>query len=270
VEIGCLVARGLIDYAPGALAGDRADLASAIRGCDSLLHLRYQPTQSANPAARIEQEVELNLTPTIKLLEAAESGVEYVCFASSAMVYTPPANGATESGPVGGDVSPYALIKLAQEAGVREWSSRTARPASILRLGTVYGPGETVSRAIPNFIRAVLSGTEPVVNGRGVAPFDPIYIADVAEVLIRALALRADGTFNVGSGRGRSPVEVARLVIGLCRADSGVVEDLGAEDRGGPVCDTTRARDVLGFQASTPIEVGLTAEIAWMLGQRAS
>jgi nucleoside-diphosphate-sugar epimerase len=234
-----------------------------------LVHLRYQPTPATNFATRVEREVELNLTPTTTLLEAAQSNVDFVCFASSAMVYTPPAKGVTESGPVGENVSPYALIKLSQEACVRDWSSRTGRPASILRLGTVYGPGETVSRAIPNFIRAVLSGTQPVVNGQGLEPFDPIYIADVVEALIRSLERGADGTFNIGSGRGRSPVELARLVIRLCRADLGVTEDLGAEDRGGPVGDVSRAWDVLGFRAATPIEVGVAAEIAWMRSRQA-
>jgi UDP-glucose 4-epimerase len=155
-------------------------------------------------------------------------------------------------------------VKLAQESSFFTWGQRTGRPSSILRLSTVYGPGETVDRAIPNFIRAALAGTRPVVSGHGAALFDPVYVGDVAEAFAMSIENRAGGIFNIGTGRGRSPREVAELVIRLCEADCEVAEDFGEPDRGGPVCDVSRAETVLGFKATTELETGLHAEINWL------
>jgi len=54
--------------------------------------------------------------------------------------------------------TPYAIAKLAAEETVQLLCAAAGSTASILRYATVYGPGETVPRAIPNFIRAVLAG----------------------------------------------------------------------------------------------------------------
>jgi nucleoside-diphosphate-sugar epimerase len=163
-------------------------------------------------------------------------------------------------------LTPYGIVKLQQEDCARQWSRQTERPAAVLRLATVYGPGETVGRAIPNFIRAVLSGRQPVVAGRGAAQFDPIYVADVAGAFVCALEKGADGTFNIATGRGWPTRHVARLVMRLCAVEGDVVCNRAEPDRDRPVCNVARAEAVLGFKAKTPLEVGLQAEINWLRG----
>src|SRR5436190_1746590 len=83
--------------------------------------------------------------------EAAAAGdVSFVAFASTAEVY--PTSGLNrEDGPLA-PRSPYAVAKLVQEELVRAWAADTRRPAAVLRLTTVYGPGEAVRRAVPRFI----------------------------------------------------------------------------------------------------------------------
>lgn len=263
--VSSLVANKVVGYLPAALTADRADLAEALHDCDSLVHLHYARPPVKGFWSRVVDEVNANLLLTLRLLDAAElARVGQVCLASSVQVYTPPARGVAEDGPVGWPVSPYGLVKIEQESFFRMWGQRAGRPASILRLSTVYGPGETVDRAIPNFIRAAQAGTQPVVSGLGAAVFDPVYVGDVAEAISLALANRACGTFNIGTGRGWSSREVAALVIRLCQADCDIAEDLAEPDRGGPVCDVSRAESVLGFKAATPLEVGLQHEIDWL------
>jgi UDP-glucose 4-epimerase len=260
-----LVANKEVRYLPDGLVADPADLADALHDYDSLVHLHYTRPSLGGFWTRLAAEVDANLLLTLRLLDAAERArVGQVCFASSVQVYTPPARGVSEYGPVGGPVSPYALVKLEQESAFRTWEQRTGRPAAMLRLSTVYGPGETVDRAIPNFIRAALGGTQPVVSGYGAGLFDPVYVGDVAEAFSMAIGNRAGGTFNIGTGRGRSSREVAALVIRLCQADCDIAEDLAEPDRGGPVCDVSRADEILGFRATTPLEVGLQHEIDWL------
>jgi nucleoside-diphosphate-sugar epimerase len=266
-----LVEHGQVDYRPFALGADRAGLAAALEGCEGLVHLRYRPPATGGFWPELLEDVNQNLLETIRLLDAAaEAGVGQVCLASSVSVYTPPALGVDEDAQVGGPLKPYALVKLQQEDCARQWSCRTHRPAAILRLATVYGPGETVERAIPNFIRAVVSGREPVVAGRGAAQFDPIYVSDVAGAFVCALEKSAEGTFNIGTGRGWPTRHVARLVMRLCGMEGDVVCSRAEPDRDRPVCNVTRAETILGFKARTSLEVGLQAEINWFRAMHAT
>jgi UDP-glucose 4-epimerase len=265
-EVRALVEARAVSYSPRALNDDSV-LAAALSRCDSLVHLRYRPVFGSNPRQQLVGEVMNNLLPSIGLLAAARSaGIGHICFASSTAVYPAPACGVTEDAPAGGPVSPYALIKVAQEASVRRWSRLTGRPAAILRLATVYGAGETVDRAIPNFIRAALRGRAPRVDGHGMQPFDPVHVDDVADAFVRALHTRADGTFNIGTGAAHTPREVAELIVRLCGADCKVEENHSVPDRGGPISDVSRALSVLGFRARIPLTVGLKGEVAWFRG----
>jgi nucleoside-diphosphate-sugar epimerase len=260
-----LLERDEVVYKPFALDADGNALADALEDCDALIHLRYRPPASDGFWPQLVEGVNDNLVETIRLLEAAAmAGVRHVSLASSVSVYTPPAIGVDETAPVGKPLNAYAMVKLEQEECVRHWAHQTGRPAAILRLATVYGPGETVGRAIPNFIRAALSGMAPVVAGHGAAQFDPIYVGDVAAAFMCAMEKGAGGTFNIATGQAWPTRHVARLVMRLCAADGDVELDHTASDRDRPVCNVSRAESVLGFKARTPLETGLQAEIDWL------
>ena len=233
--------------------------------CDSLLHMNYKPGEAEGFTRPFEEEVHNNLLETQHLVNVCEvAGVEHICFLSSALVYTPPREGAREDGAVGGGVPPYALVKLLQESRLRQWARRSARPAALLRLTTVYGPGETVARAIPNFIRAALSGREAVVNRDLDARFDPVYVDDVAEAIVTVLARPAGGTFNIGTGRAWSPGQVAALVHRLCAGGAGGERRSEGIDFVRPVVDVSLAATILGFKAAVQLEAGLAEEIGWL------
>ncbi len=264
-EVRSFIVRGLASYRPDALGGDPSALCDALVGMDSLIHLAYTPPDAKGYWDQQALEVKRNVIPTLGLLKAAEqSEVGFMAFASSVSVYAPPARGVEEDGSVGFAATPYATVKLEQERAIRSWAERTGSRAAILRLATVYGPGETVSRAIPNFIRAVLAGRPPVVDGVGAEPFDPIFVGDVAEAFIAATERRADGVFNIGTGCGRTSREIAEIVLQLCESDLGVVGNPETVERCGVVCNVSLAADGLGFRAVTPFEAGLRAEIAWL------
>jgi UDP-glucose 4-epimerase len=262
-EVSRLIDAGQVKVWPSALMG--TDLADTLSGWDSLVHLGYRfPTGSAF-WSRLAEEISVNLLPTVSLLAAAaEAGVGLIAFASSVAVYGSARRGVTEDSEPDGELTPYALAKRQQEEYVRQWSRRTGRDAAILRLSTVYGPGETVARAIPNFIRSAMSGQSPILEGRGTREIDLIFVRDVVEAFLCVLERRANGTFNIASGLGRTPRAIAALVIRLCQAPVEIAEDQGALERGGAICDVSRAATRLGFRARTTLEAGLREEISWM------
>lgn len=244
------------------LAASDPELARAIEGCDALVHLAYRPP-SVGAGGRLDDQVEANVALTRRLLEAAaDAGIAHVSFASSTSVYSTGLSVAESAAtrPATG----YARLKLEQEAQVGSWSARTGRPVAILRLSTVYGPGEAAHRAIPAFFRSALAGAPPVVDGEGRGPFDPVYVADVADAFLLAVAARASGVFNIGTGVARSPLEVAGRVARVAGFRGPVVRNRHAVDRPRPICNVEKARRELGFEARTPITSGLATEARWL------
>lgn len=249
---------------PTALIAGSSALHESLLRCDSLVHLEYRSPAGPGFWADLAGEIAANLLPTVRLLEAADRArIRFVCFASSVSVYPNSLRWASEDGPVDRTGTPDAFVKLEQESCVRKWARLTGCPASILRLATVYGPGEWVPRAIPNFIRSVLAGKPPVVEGRGSRPFDLIFVADVVRAFRLALEHRHDTTFNIGTGFGRSSREVAALIIRLCEARLEIVENLSVPERASPIGIVSRAASELGFKATTLLEAGLAEEIRW-------
>lgn len=250
---------------------DQSALETALADCDSLIHLGYRVPVATGAWQRLAEESATNLQDTVRLAAAAErAGTDFIAFASTVAVYRAPAYGIGEETAVGDELTPYSQAKLWQEACLREWARRTARRAAILRLATVYGPGETVQRAIPNFIRAALNGRPAVIDGDRSSSFDPIFVDDVALAFVAATARRADGVYNIGTGVGRTACEVAGLVGELCGSALEAVVDPTRASRPRPICDVSRAAAELGFVATTSLEAGLADEIRWFreLGRR--
>lgn len=263
-DVQRIVERGAADWVPDALTGQPTVLSEALSGCDALVHLGYRAPEPGAAVAMYRSELRLNVLPTADLLDAASAaGIQYIAFASSVDVY-PPASENREDGPVQ-PTTPYATAKLTQEGLLRAWSADAGCSSAIVRLTTVYGPGEPVRRAIPRFISAVLQGQPPHVHGQGSQPFAPVYVGDVADALMAAMRQRAHGTYNL-AGSVHTVREVAELVIRLCGAGVGVREDHSVPQRPVPMCSASLAAQVLGFRP-TALTVGLAEEIRWFRDQ---
>lgn len=250
-------------WAGTALSGRPGALREALQGCDSLIHLAYEPPAGQGFWPQLAVEVRRNLLEWVSLLdEATRLQMGYVCLASSTSVYAPSHHPVAEDAPVEGR-SPYAAVKLMLEQALHDWTRITRQPASILRLATVYGPGESDRRAVPRFIQAALQGRSPALEGRGLEPFDLIYVEDVAEAFTTVTARRACGVFNIASGVAHTARGVAEAVLQACGRALPLVENPALRQRRGAVCDVSRARSELGFEAVTQLEWGLRQEINW-------
>jgi len=153
--------------------------------------------------------------------------------------------------------------------------ARKGLPVSVVRYFNAYGPrldplgyGSVIAR----FITQALRG-EPLTvydDGRQTRCFT--YVADtVRGTILAATVPEAVGqVFNIGSDREVTINELARLILELSGADSEIVH-IPATSAYGPhfedtrrrVPDPTRARQVLGFEASTSLEEGIRRTLHW-------
>lgn len=239
---------------------------NAMRSADVLVLLGYTFPASVDPEQRRAEEFRLNVTPNLRLVQLAGDALRQVVFASSVSVYGAPERSPVRESDPARPQSAYALAKLACEQALGDTAARRETSLAILRYATVYGPGETVPRAIPNFIRAALGGTSLWVDGDGLDEHDYVYVDDVVAATAAALRLGSNGTYNVGTGTGTSTIELARLVLEIVGSD---VEVLHRARRSGELAGTRlvsaidQARAQLAFAPHWRLREGLVQEVAW-------
>ena len=224
---------------------------------DAVAVLAYEPPPSYERDRWLAHELEVNADGACELARSSARTV----FASSADVYGP-----WRDEPVREDVdpqpaTPYAQAKLRAEARI----AAEGHEAALLRLATVFGPSEHSRRAIPAFITAVGCGEQPVVHGDGSDVRDYVYVGDVAAAFVNACSSSVTGVFNLGSGIGRSTLDVLQSVCGIFEAD--VEPRLEPTPRAPSrlIVDPSRARRELQFSPRTDFERALREEADWLL-----
>jgi len=158
-------------------------------------------------------------------------------------------------------VAMAAALAAAAQAAALEGRQAAAGWA---RIFFPYGPGEPPGRLIPAVVEAVLAGQiVETTHGRQVRDF--VFVEDVAEALVRLLAVEAEGAVNVGSG---DPVAL-RDVIGTITEIAGGADLVRFGARQAPahepaslVASVDRLQALTGWQPRTGLREGLERSIA--------
>jgi UDP-glucuronate 4-epimerase len=214
----------------------------------------------------------VNVAGTTNLLELSrEFGVKTFVFGSSSSVY-----GATSNAPFresevqNRPISPYAATKLAGELLVYTVSHLYALESVCLRLFTVYGPRQRPDLAIHKFTALIEKGKPIPVFGDGSTGRDYTFIDDiVAGVMAAANYKHPAGhvpfdVFNLGNS---SPITLAALIeqIEIATGKKAIrdVQPLQIGDMLLTWADTSKSRQLLGYQPMTAIAEGLKKFVAW-------
>lgn len=251
------------------LAEPRLD-PSAIRGCTVLIHFAAHIPRDHSDPEEAERCWRINALGTLRLIEAAaRSGVRRIVQTTSANAYAPvPAllDGRQCRGPdEAAAMFPqsrgvYLGSKILQEIYAVEACRRAGVSLTTLRLGSVYGAGQT-SGAVGNMVGAALAGGAIRVAKNGQFGADLVAVDDVVAAVMLMLAKDVAGPVNVGSGARTTIAALATLLGTLTGAP--IVEDQpapGADDSGFPALDITRLRS-LGH-TPTSVERGVAAMVA--------
>jgi GDP-L-fucose synthase len=134
----------------------------------------------------------------------------------------------------------------------------------------LYGPRDNfdleTSHVIPALIRKMLESPERIeLWGDGSPTREFLYVEDCAEAIVLA-AQRYDGAdpVNIGTGVETSIRETVELVAELTGYEGEIVWDTSMPN-GQPrrSLDASRAKELFGFEAKTPLRAGLERTIAW-------
>jgi UDP-glucose 4-epimerase len=232
-------------------------------------------------AARPVYDAEVNVIGTINMLEAARtSGVRRFVFASTGgAIY-----GETDVLPTPEDAeinseAPYGHAKYSAEGYCDLWRRLHGLSTVSLRFGNVYGPrqdplGEAGVVAI--FCGKLRDGGQPTIFGDGRQTRDYIYVSEVVQAALTAAAGDVNGPFNVGTGGESSVLDLVDVLRKLGRelgmiGSSDPFDAEFAPARAGEVqrssLDTTKSRDVLGFEARVGLEEGMRRTLEWVAAE---
>ncbi len=171
------------------------------------------------------------------------------------------------AGPITEDVEPhpdtdYGVTKLEAANTVLAATRTAGLTASVVRLFTVYGPGEHATRLLPSLINAARLGTTVSLSA-GDQPRDFTYVEEAVEGLLRSGARpEASGQLlNVATGRlttVRQFAETAATVLGIPhdRLRFGAMPKQPSEMHHGEV-STARATRLLGWHPAVSIIDGI-------------
>jgi len=186
---------------------------------DCVFHLAAVSNISSSVADPLRTN-EVNVKGTLNVLLAArDSGVRKVVFTSSASVYGDTEEVPTTESALPDPLSPYAVTKLAGEYYCNVFSDLYGLETTSLRPFNVYGPRQDPNSqyagVIPLFIRSLLEGEVPKIDGDGEQTRDFVYVKDGVRAFIQAIDHRAKGAYNIAGGKGISINALFRQVSSI-------------------------------------------------------
>ncbi len=249
---------------------------------DRVVHLAAQAGvrySLQNPQAYVDA----NITGFLNVLECARHiGTDHLLYASSSSVY-----GANDAMPFSVDhnvdhpVSLYAVTKKANELMAHTYSHLFQVPTTGVRFFTVYGPWGRPDMALFHFTKSILAGQPIDVFNHGHHRRDFTYVDDIVEGVVRLLdrvpeaeqdgndspATSASAPFRLYNIGSNNPIELLRYIEVLEDALGRKAKKRFLPMQPGDVAETyadvsALARDI-GYQPSTPIEVGVRRFVDW-------
>ena len=249
---------------------DTEQLAAAVAELrpELIFHLAAQIDVRASVAAPTA-DAQVNVVGTVSVLAAARGAGARVLFCSTGgAIY-----GRDAPIPALEDVlplpeSPYGVAKYCAEQYVGLDNRVHGTAHSVLRLANVYGPrqdpaGEAGVVAI--FCSRLLAGDSLTIYGDGTQTRDYVYVGDVVQAFLAAADHGQPGTWNVGTGR---EVSVLELAAAIGAATGRAVDPVLAPARPGELQRSAlaveRAQRDLGWSAHTPLRTGISSVFGWI------
>jgi UDP-glucose 4-epimerase len=251
---------------------DAAALDATVAGADAVFHLAGAADVN-DVASHPVRAVRLNVEGTTRVLDAARSaGVGRVVLASTVWVYGAAIGHGelTEDAPIDlrtpGHV--YVATKLAAELLVHSYREMYGQQFTILRYGIPYGPRMREALVVARFVRAALAGKPITIAGTGEQQRNYVFVEDLADAHVRALApAAADQTLALEGGTPVSVREIADTVCSLVRPVPIRHEPARPADYTGVSISGRLAKELLDWSPVTSFATGVRLYLDWLSQQ---
>jgi GDP-L-fucose synthase len=256
-----------------------------VRGVRYVFHCAAATSGAAATARTPMAHVTPNVVMNARMLQAAyDAGVEKFLYLSITTGYPDTGRPVAEEEMFQGE--PFdkyyfaGWMKRFTEVMCRMYGEKlNPRMSTVaLRLTNVYGPHDKFaprrSHVTAALIRKVVERQDPIeVWGDGEDVRDLLYVDDCVEAVLRAVErLSGHTALNVGLGKGYRVNDILDMILDLDGYADARITYNPEKPTMIPVrlVDVTKARDLLGFEATTDLREGLRKTIDWYRARRAS
>ena len=140
-----------------------------------------------------------------------------------------------------------------------------------VRFHNVYGPNgtydggrEKAPAAIARKVAQAVNGGEVEIWGDGEQTRSFCYIDDCVEGIYRLMMSDYQEPLNLGRDRMVTINQLAEIVIDISGKNLSLKTVSGPQGVRGRNSDNTRLREVLGWEPTTPLEIGLVPTYQWI------
>lgn len=256
------------------IKGDIRNLDTCLQACEGADYVLNQAAWGSVPRS-IELPLlyeEINIRGTLNMMEAArQNGVKKFVYASSSSVYGDHPVLPKAEGQEGNLLSPYALTKHVDEEYGKLYTKLYGLDTYGMRYFNVFGkrqdPNGAYAAVIPKFIKQLMDGEAPVINGDGKQSRDFTFVENVIEANLKACKApheAAGNAFNIAYGGREYLIDI---YYALCRALGKDIEPVFGPERAGDIkhsnADISKAKKLLGYDPDYDFESGLKLAIEW-------
>lgn len=162
--------------------------------------------------------------------------------------------------------SGYAISKIAIEHFCKNYAMELGFQTVINRIGTSYGPGDSLKRLIPQIIYKALKNENIPLNS-GKKRRDYVYIDDVIDALVleKEVNIKSKNeVINIGGGIAYSLIELVEIILSYTKSRSKLIVGVLPEralERKKWLLDITKARELLEWKPKTSFKAGLIKTI---------
>ena len=256
------------------IKGDIRDLDTCMSACENVDYVLHQAAWGSVPRS-IEMPLlyeEINIKGAINMMESArQNGVKKFVYASSSSVYGDEPNLPKKEGVEGNLLSPYAVTKMLGEQYGKQYTMHYGLDTYGLRYFNVFGrrqdPYGAYAAVIPKFIKQLMDGEQPTINGDGKQSRDFTYIENVIEANLKACKASSEAAgqvYNIAYGGREYLIDIYYVLTKALGKD---VEPRFGPDRIGDIkhsnADISKAKKLLGYDPDWDFEKGIDAAIEW-------
>jgi UDP-glucose 4-epimerase len=248
------------------MEGDIRYLSRLLEAFDGIEYVFHEAADCINKSLQNPVEsFNINVIGTANVFEAARiHKIKKIIFASSASVYGNPKHLPMTEGNLLNPITPYCIGKLTTEYIARFYERFHKINYIGFRYFNVYGPRQNVDAYYTNvvilFIKRIMSGQTPVINGDGSQSMDFIHVDDIASANI--IALESDvinEIFNLGTNISTTVKQLADILIQASGKKNIIPQFTGKksivnERR----ADYSKAKQLLGWEPKIDVNTGLT------------
>ena len=162
--------------------------------------------------------------------------------------------------------SVYDEAKRYAEAVTMAYHRLHGLDTRLARIFNTHGPKMKSGdgRVVPTFISQALAGNPLTVYGDGTQTRSLQYVDDLVEGVLRLMRSHENRPVNLGNPVEYTVREIAEMILELSGSQSEILyEPLPQDDPKRRCPDIARAREILGWEPSTPATEGLKQTLTW-------